>query len=502
MQEIGTVISLNENPSSSEFWFVINSEDGMPIRRGQFVQLQTEEGLLISRVAEIIKTNRYFNRAESVREYERSGKPLLDVFPVDRWEYLVAQTIPLGIYDDGEQKRVSFPPSPGEKVYKVDEKILPKFFGFDENSGIDIGQVEFHDIEAKLNITKLFQKHLAILAMSGAGKSYLASVLIEEILDRSDSLGKPCIILIDPHGEYLRFAKDEKYISSTKVYNQKNISIAAHHLSPYQIGELVPQMTAVQRRELVPVIQKLREKQRSYDLEDLIEAVEKSEIKPNTKYPLLSWLSDLNSTGLFSNSDSPDIGELAKSGQISIFDLSDFVHLKARQIILTYFGRKLFEARRMNRIPPYIFFVEEAHQFAPEGEEENKALSKYLIEQVAREGRKFYASLVLISQRPIRLSTTALSQCNTHIILRVANPYDIKHIGESAEGITSDFLEMIPGLKVGEALIVGEAVNYPLLVKIKNRKSKYSEKTASLENALQDFKEKKKLESKDLDTFL
>jgi hypothetical protein len=63
------------------------------------------------------------------------------------------------------------------------------------------------------------------------------------------------------------------------------------------------------------------------------------------------------------------VEEIAKPGQLAVFDLSDFVHLKERQIILTYFARKLFDVRRRNLIPPFIFFVEEAHQFAPEGEE-------------------------------------------------------------------------------------------------------------------------------------
>jgi hypothetical protein len=182
--------------------------------------------------------------------------------------------------------------------------------------------------------------------------------------------------------------------------------------------------------------------------------------------------------------------------------LSEFVHLKNRQIILTYFTRKLFEARRQNSIPPFILFVEEAHQFAPGGELEELAVSRPVIEQVAREGRKFNACLVLISQRPKRLSTTALSQCNSHIILRVTNPIDLQHIEDSSEGITEDIIDMIPGLKVGEALIVGEAVNYPLLVKVRERRSKRTEKGMKLEDALEKYKETKTIETRDLDSFM
>jgi len=502
MQEIGTVISTLEGPSSNQFSFVIREVKGIPVRKGQFVQLQTEEGLLIARVSEIIKTNRYFMRAESVKEYERNGRPLLDMFPVDRWEYLVANATSLGIYADGMQKRVSFPASPGQKVSAVDEKILFEFLGLDKEKGINIGDIEFHDIPTHLNITKLFQKHCAILSQTGFGKSHLVSVLIEELLDRNEKFGKPAIIVIDPHGEYTGFAEDEKYVSRTKVFDENSLGIAASSLSANQICEFQPFISSVERRELNKLIGKLKSEKNVYDMDDLIDAVEKSEIKPNTRAPLVAWLSDLNSTKLFSNVDSPALEELAATGQLTVLDLSDFIHLRDKQIIVTYIAKKLFEARRANKIPPFIFIVEESHQFAPEQEERAGAISKNIIETIAREGRKFCASLVLVSQRPIQLSTTALSQCNSHIILRVSNPYDLDHIGKSCEGLSGDVLRIIPGLKVGEAFVLGEAVNYPLLMKVRDRKSKKSEKGAKLEDVLLNFKQNKTRNKEDLKQFM
>lgn len=501
MQEIGTVISTMQGPSSSEFSFVIKEGKGIPVRKGQFVQLKTEEGILLARVSEVIKTNRYFMRAESVREYEKSGKMLPEYFPVKRWEYLVAHVLPLGIFADGMQKRVSFPPSPGLKVFLADEKLLSNFLGLDEN-GLNIGKVEFHDLETKVNLTRLFQKHCAILAQTGAGKSYLMSCLIEEILDREEELGRPVVIIVDPHGEYLGFAEDEKYIGRTKVFDETGLRIATYGLSANQICEMQPFISAVERRELNKVIKKMREQKTSFDLNELITAIEMSEIKPNTKAPLISWLSDLNSTGLFSNVNKPTIEEITKPGQLVILDLSKFIHLRDKQIIVTHIAKKLFTARRLNKIPPFILVVEEAHQFAPEGEKRSAAISKSIIQTIAREGRKFNASLVLVSQRPIQLSVTALSQCNSTILLRIVNPYDIKHITESCEAITSDIIRMLPGLKVGEAIITGAAVNYPIIVSIRKRESKESPRIgAKLEDVLSKYGKEVKNKEKDLEAF-
>jgi len=500
MQGIGTVISSVESPNSTEFWFVLNDNKGVPVRKGQFIQLDTQDGILVARVEDIIKTNRYYQRAESVSEFERSGRPLVEQFPVDRWEYLIAQAYPLGVFSNGTQKRVTFPPSPGNDVYPIDESLLHNVLGLDVKSGLDIGKIEFHNIDAKLNITRLFQKHLAILAMSGAGKSFLSSVLIEEILNR-DRNSRPSIIVIDPHGEYGGFEQDEKYRASTKVYDGEKVTIATNGLSAYQLSVLQPKISSVQRRELGPVIRKLREEKPSYNIQDLIDAVLNSDIKDaKTKNVLASWLHELEYTGLFSNRDNPSVKDLAFQGNLSILDLSNIVDIKRKQIIVSYFAWKLFEARRQKKISPFVLFVEEAHQFAPQSEEQS-ALSRGIIEQIAREGRKFNACLVLITQRPVGLATTALSQCNSHIIMRVSNPMDLDHIKESSEGITSGVLDSIPGLKVGEAYIVGEAVNYPILVNVRERKSKASEKGMKLEDEISNFNNKQ-IDEKDLETFM
>jgi DNA helicase HerA-like ATPase len=267
--------------------------------------------------------------------------------------------------------------------------------------------------------------------------------------------------------------------------------------------EFLPEISPVQRRELVKIIRNLKRKKKFYNFKDLINEIHVSQIKRVTKDTLISWISNLNVTRLFSNYSKPDIQELAKPGQMSILDLSDFLRLNEKQIIVTYFARKLFYARHRGKIPPFIFIVEEAHQFCPEGVERRRAISKGIIQTIAREGRKFHASLVLVSQRPIQLSTTALSQCNTQILLRIVNPYDLKHIQESSETITSDLIKTLPGLQVGEAIITGNAVNQPIFVQVRQRKSKESSRLGvNFEDAIVSFNDNQKINDKDLDIFM
>jgi len=500
MQPIGTVVSTPEGPNTNEFSFIVTG----PAKKGQFVMVRTTEGKMIARISDIMKTNRYFERAESVQEFERSGKPLTEMFPAERWEYLVAKAVALGVYSEAMLMRAAFPTSPGEKVFVADNETLSKFFGIDMEKGLDIGNVEHHDMPVKLSMTRLLQKHMAILAISGAGKSYLSAIFIEELLDRKKEDGQVAVIVIDTHGEYVGFAEDPKYRDKADVVMGKDFKIGVPGLSASAVSEFLSGMTSVQKRELNKLLALMHEEKRgkAYDLRDVLARLEESDIKSTTRDILVTLLLDLDSTDLFGAYDNPSLDKLAKPGHLTTIDVSDMTNLKEKQIIVTYIGRKLFHARMAGAVPPFLFLVEEAHNFAPEGARREHAISRGIIEKIAREGRKFHACLCLVSQRPIQLSTTALSQCNSHIILRVTNPYDLDHIGKSSEGLTGDVLKTISSLRVGEALIVGEAVNYPLFVRIRKRKSVKSERGKPLEQACVDFSDQKAARGEDAKAFL
>ena len=506
-EPLGTVICMEESPSPTEFSFVVNAGGrAIPVRRGQFVELETEEGKAIASVVNVIKTNRYFMRAESVKEYERSGKTLTSIFPADRWEYIIADARIVGIQTDGGLERTSFPPSPGQKVYEAEPESLMRFLGLDSNGGLEIGKLRYHDLPVKLNLTKFLRKHVAILSMSGGGKSYSASVIVEGLLERAQEKGRVGVVIVDVHGEYSSLAEgggEVDYSDHVTVVRGRELRIGVPNLSAHQFREFLPDMSEVQVRELQRVLDELRREMHSgkgpFGLDEVIERVEKNgEIHKQLQQALLGWLFDLKSLGIFEHADNPSWESAVEPGEALIVDLSDIISLRKKQILVAYATRRLFNARKNCRVPPFVLCLEEAHQFCPEG----TAISKGVIETMAREGRKFYASLVLISQRPVRLSTTVLSQANTNIILRVTNPYDLEHIKQSSECITSEVAEMISSLPVGEALIVGEAVNHPIFVKIRKRRSRESAHGTSLEEAARGFEKRNDRAREDAKAFM
>ncbi|MDY6773631.1 MAG: ATP-binding protein [Candidatus Nanohaloarchaea archaeon] len=495
--EVGTIISSKETPRPEEFSFVLNQ----PVKQGQFVEFDTEEGRAIARVSNVIKTNRYFMEAESVSEYESSGTPLEEVLPTEDWEYLVGEGMTLGVYDDeGLIQRPSFPPSPGTDVFEAEEDRLKDFLGLDP-SGLHIGNVQFHDLPAEVGLSGMFQKHLAILAQTGAGKSYLASVLLEELLDRDEEEGQLAVIAIDPHGEYAGFAEDSDYMQHVRVYGEGEIQIGMPGLSTGNLSHYFSDVSAAQKRKMSKLLSGLDDSKGVYGLEAVIEELEESDINQSTKEVWRNRLERMRHMGLFKQYDSPSMDEV-ESGKMLVLDLSEIVDRKKKQIITAHFTQQLFRARRDGNVPPFFLLVEEAHNFIPEGASSSDAPARGPITRIAREGRKFHASLGLISQRPARLSQTVLSQCNTNIILRITNPYDLDRIKQGSEGITSDVMEQIPGLRVGEGVVVGEAVNYPTFVSIRERNSDEFDTGKDLEEAAREFTEEAEQEDEDVEAFI
>ncbi|MFX0051570.1 MAG: ATP-binding protein, partial [Candidatus Hermodarchaeota archaeon] len=399
------------------------------------------------------------------------------IFPTEEWESTFAELKPLGEIDleTDTISRLKFPVSPGSKTYIAKPFLVAKFLGLDEN-GIYWGDLPSNKVKIQINLSRLLRKHLAILAISGAGKSYAASVLLQEIYRK----GKIGTLIIDPHGEYSNILPSMSNDANIEIIKGSFISIGVPELSAWEISEFIPEMSVVQTRVLDNLISNIQEaKGGLYDLKDIIQRIDESEsISTRTKEPLIGWLYSLQRTYLFSSETNPDFDNLIQPGKIVILDLADIQSIRNRRILVLHFLKKLYFQRSRNKIPPTLFVIEEAHQYCPQTQ---RSISKRIIETIAREGRKFYASLCLISQRPVNMSVTALSQCNTNLILRIRNPYDLDFIGRTSEGIDRSTLKMLPDLAIGEALLVGEGINYPTLFKIRSRTFNVEDQSLSFE---------------------
>ncbi|MEM4634196.1 MAG: DUF87 domain-containing protein, partial [Candidatus Anstonellaceae archaeon] len=373
-KEIGTVISTPDGPTTAAFSFVISSPS---VRKGQFVKVKGEYGTVLGSITEITRANRYFERAESVAEYERNS-PMSDSFPTSDWEYVVANVRVHGVFEENNISRCFFPVAPGSKVNLAQDGLLKSFLQLDEG-GLEIGNLQHHSLPIRVSMGKLLQKHLAILAMSGSGKSYLMSVIIEELLERKSESGRVAVVVIDSHGEYVGF-KQTQYGANTQIINAKKFRIAFKKVSPQMLREWSPEISSAQLRELVPIMQRLKEekrgKQEPYAIEDLILRAEQEIEKDNVRKPLIAWLSELSHLKIFFSSELPKLEQSIAPGRLTVFDLSQIENARKKQILVSYLCKRLFKMRKAEKIPPFLLVVEEAHNFAPEKAEKEAALAK------------------------------------------------------------------------------------------------------------------------------
>lgn len=147
--------------------------------------------------------------------------------------------------------------------------------------------------------------------------------------------------------------------------------------------------------------------------------------------------------------------------------LSICVSLISRLIFeFGYHSKKIKRKSNENQDIPILIVYEEAHKYAPKSDLSKYRTSKEAIERIAKEGRKYGVTLLLASQRPSEISETIFSQCNTFISMRLTNPDDQNYVKRLLPDTVGDITNLLPSLKEGEALMMGDSISIPSIVKI------------------------------------
>ncbi|MDD2754424.1 MAG: ATP-binding protein [Methanothrix sp.] len=156
---------------------------------------------------------------------------------------------------------------------------------------------------------------------------------------------------------------------------------------------------------------------------------------------------------------------IGNSSPISILDLSGIPSMVLNDLIgalLRILYDALFWARNLpegGRLRPLMLVLEEAHTYLGK---EHAGTASSAVRRIAKEGRKYGVGIMIISQRPSEIDPTILSQCGTIFAMRLANDTDRGQVTSTASDNLKGLFDMLPILRTGEALIVGEAVSLPM----------------------------------------
>lgn len=121
------------------------------------------------------------------------------------------------------------------------------------------------------------------------------------------------------------------------------------------------------------------------------------------------------------------------------------------------------------RNQPLLVVLEEAHIFLPEGKE---SAAQRTVAKIAKEGRKYGVGLLIVTQRPSEIEGTALSQCGTMISMRLTNSADRAKVQAAMPDVLESLTGLLPSLRTGEGLVVGEAMPIPSRIRFHKAKNK------------------------------
>jgi uncharacterized protein len=373
----------------------------------------------------------------------------------------------------------ALPPEPGTEVREASVEDLTAIFAPSGPQWVMIGTLLRNtSVDARVNVDKIVSRHLAVLAMTGMGKSNLVSLLAKEIAKINGTM-----VIFDYHDDY----------SSLDIgYNKINLldgRINPRLLSADKLAEVVEiQENASNQMHVLRMA--FTEEIKQHQGEDfwnmLINAA--SEIGGDRLYreaaaKVIDKIDDARRK--FHNILDPGMADplaLLKNYKINIVNLVELTERQAN-IAVSFYLEELLDDRKkatrqkkgidksQPRFPaPVLVAIEEAHVFVPKDEDTD---TKYFASKVAREGRKFGLGLVIISQRPRGIDANILSQMGSLAVMRMIQQDDQMHISAASEALSRDLIDQLTSLNPGEAIFAGQWVNLPTFVKadeVKERK--------------------------------
>lgn len=412
---------------------------------------------------------------------------------------ILVGTMKKGLMESG----VSILPTADMPVFLLEDKDLKVAFSSLQKFGFSIGQLPLVENErAYVDPNKFFAKHIAVLGSSGAGKSCTVASILQKVV----TLPETRIIILDLHSEYSQaFPKDCKHFE-----------IAALEL-PYwlmnfdEVTEMFVDPTDENASIQISVLQDLiyaAKKSKNPRLADVLTVDSPVYYDINEVRARLQFLDTEKTAGAAGQKEGPYFGKFTRllvrlnskmtdpryafmfklrvcldtesakplmmmifglDGQtrITIMDLSgvpfDIVKTVAALLARITFDFNFWNPNRSDL--PILLVFEEAHNYLSTAAEGSRA-ARRTVERIAKEGRKYGVSCMIVSQRPAEISETILSQCNNFVILRLLNPADQQYIYRLVPDTFSGLESVIPLLRQGEAVIVGDSIPMPQRVQV------------------------------------
>jgi uncharacterized protein len=399
---------------------------------------------------------------------------------------------------------VSVYPGLGDRVRLASRAELAQAFCRDRRDSVRVGSIrQDPSIAATIRVDELLGKHVAILGTTGTGKSCGTALILRAIVQKNPAAH---IVLIDPHNEYA-----PAFGEWAEVIEQRNLELpfwllTFAELIEVLIGDAQEGSSEVEiLRELIPLAKARYGAGRNdgrdggrrratdirytvdspvpYRIAELTEAIDDRmaglenerdlAFYRNLKTRLEIICLDPRYAFMFGSRTVFDgmtqiLGRLFRvpvnAKPVTIVALTGLPS-EIVDVVVSALCRLTFDFARCSEGQiPVMFVCEEAHRYAAAKASAGFEPCKRALAKIAKEGRKYAASLCIVSQRPAEIDPTILSQCNTVFALRMCNDRDLEIVASAIADGGSGSLEFLAALGQREAIAFGDGVSLPVRI--------------------------------------
>ncbi len=404
---------------------------------------------------------------------------------------------PLGTLKNGRFERgVTALPVIGSPVYPTTGKDLEAVFSTYRAFNFSLGPLSLFDKERLyIDPNKFFGKHIAVFGSTGSGKSYTVSTIIQKVIPFENSH----VMVLDLHGEYAHAFPDQNVIRITDLelpYWLMNFEELVETFIDEEEASANNQMMMMKEaildskkgknhsiKEIINIdtpvyfdFLDVSSRMKTLDTERTLGGKEGPFYGQFTRFLLRleSKLMDKRYEFLFrpkvyktSDTFVPLLTKLLgldTDKRITIIDLSR-VPFDVINVLVSLLGRVIYDFNLWNnarRDFPILIVFEEAHTYL--SQLGKSVAARKTVERIAKEGRKYGVSCMIVSQRPAEISETIIAQCNNFVAMRLLNPTDQQYVRKLVPESQANFIDVLPTLRQGEAFIIGDAVAIPVRV--------------------------------------
>ncbi|HET6391168.1 ATP-binding protein [Hyphomicrobium sp.] len=400
---------------------------------------------------------------------------------------------------------VSSYPALGDRVRHAQRIELEATFCGDIAASVRVGAIrQDSSIPAMVRVDELLGKHFAILGTTGTGKSCTTALILRSIVEKNPNAH---IVLLDPHNEYATAFSEWAEVISPRNMQLPYWLLTFEEIAEVLVGDGDRKAEIEILQEVIPLAKARYHSVRSseptklrrgfgdasrytvdtpvpYRISDLLLLIEErlgklENRKDLAPYRLLKHrIETISQDGRYAfmfgsltvyDGMAQVLGRLFRvpvnNKPITILELTG-IPSEVVNVVVSVLCRMTFDfALWSEGQVPVTLVCEEAHRYVPANATLGFEPCKRAIAKIAKEGRKYGASLCIVTQRPAEIDPTILSQCNTVFALRMSNDRDQEIVSSAVADTGAGLLEFLPSLGQREAIAFGDGMALPVRIK-------------------------------------